>query len=94
MLTEKINFLQRHMLSCKDVTHLASDYLEKSANGKLHWKIRLHLLACKCCRRFIRHLKITQQIAPQLITRAEDETTIDVNFILHQIKGRTNISKE
>lgn len=91
MLTENKSLLKRHMLSCKDVAHLASDYLDNNASSKLNWKIRVHLLACSCCRRFMRHLKITQKIVPQLIKKNEQE--VDAELILKKIKDR-NISQE
>ena len=92
MLTENKSLFKKHMLSCKDVAHLASDYVDKNTSRKLNWKIRLHLLACGCCRRFIRHLKITQQIVPQLIKKNEPE--IDAELILRHIKNRKNNSQE
>ncbi|HWV13991.1 MAG TPA: hypothetical protein VN030_01080 [Cellvibrio sp.] len=78
--------LKKYRLSCKEVSHLASDYLDKTSSTSLNWKIHLHLLACSCCRRFIRHLKITRQIAPPLIQQASPE--IDADSVLRRIKER------
>ena len=70
------------MLSCKQVATLASDYLDKNTSQTLNWKIRMHLLMCSHCRRFIKHLKITKQLTPkhQLL---DDK---DVDVILEKIK--------
>ena len=76
------------MLSCKSVAHLASDYLDRHVDSNLNWKIRLHLLACSNCRRFIKHLKITTFVAPQMIKSAEPQ--IDADAILLRIKTRIN----
>ena len=76
------------MLSCKEVAHLASDYLDKHADGNVSWKIRLHLLACSNCRRFIRHLKITKYIAPKMIQTSGQD--IDAEAIFLRIKERIN----
>ena len=92
MLTENKSIFKKHMLSCKDVAHLASEYVDKNTSRKLNWKIRLHLLACGCCRRLIRHLKITQEIVPQLIKKNEPE--IDAELILQHIKNLKNNSQE
>ncbi len=54
------------MLSCKQVAAIASDYLDNSS--PLKWQMRLHLLMCANCRRFVRHLKITQQISTRMTT--------------------------
>lgn len=72
------------MLNCKNVVHLASDYLDKSMTGVLPWKVRLHLLACNSCRRFVKHLKITKEVAPQLIHLHLSEA--DAAAVLHRIK--------
>jgi len=80
------------MLSCKEVAHLASDYLDKHAEGNVSWKIRLHLLACNNCRRFIRHLKITKYIAPKMIQTFEQD--IDAEAVLLRIKERIKSTQE
>lgn len=54
------------MLSCKQVAALASQYLDKDTNAPLNWQIRLHLLMCANCRRFVRHLKITRAVAKNI----------------------------
>lgn len=76
------------MLSCKEVAHLASDYLEQQLEGNLNWKIRLHLLACSNCRRFIRHLRITKTLAPKIIQGAAQD--VDAEEILQRVKARLN----
>jgi hypothetical protein len=74
------------MLSCKDVAYLASDYLDKNMGGTLPWKIRLHLVACKCCRSFVKHLQITKEVVPQFVDNGLSET--DAEAILKKIKAR------
>jgi hypothetical protein len=74
------------MLSCKDVTYLASDYLDKNMGGSLPWKIRMHLAACRCCRRFVKHLKITEVVAPQFIKNGAQP--LDAEAILMHIKAQ------
>ena len=76
------------MLNCKEVTQIASDYLDKNIAGTLGWQVRLHLLACKCCRRFMRHLKITTQVAPKFIYRNNLKDELDVEAVLKRIKER------
>lgn len=69
-------------LSCKEVAHLANDYLDHHISGRLNWKIRLHLLACNCCRQFVQHLKISKQVVPQLIERSTSDTEAE-RILLH-----------
>jgi hypothetical protein len=73
------------MLSCKNVAHLASDYLDKNMSGTLPWKVRLHLVACKCCRRFVKHLRITKEVAPHFVDNNLAEA--DAQAILKKIKA-------
>jgi hypothetical protein len=74
------------MLSCKNVAHLASDYLDKNMSGALPWKVRLHLVACRCCRQFVKHLQITKEVVPQLVNNSLSEA--DAEAILKKIKAR------
>lgn len=74
------------MLSCKNVAHLASDYLDKNMSGTLPWKVRLHLVACRCCRKFVKHLQITKEVLPRLVDNNLSAT--DAEAILKKIKAR------
>lgn len=73
------------MLSCKQVATLASQYLDKDTNIPLTWKIRMHLMMCANCRRFIRHLKITQTVTRN-ITLADPAT--DTEHIWQQLQQK------
>lgn len=71
------------MLSCKQVATLASQYLDKETNISLTWKIRMHLMMCANCRRFIRHLTITQAVSKETpIT----DPTIDTEKIWQELQ--------
>ena len=77
------------MLSCKQVASLASDYLDNQYpdnNTPLKWKMRLHLMMCSNCRRFLRHLKITQQVGSQVAMQALHAE--DVDFVLEKVHAR------
>jgi hypothetical protein len=75
------------MLNCKQVATLASDYLDN--NTPLKWQIRLHLLMCANCRRFIRHLKITQHVSARIV---EKESIEDADVVWKNLQVR--IKKE
>lgn len=75
------------MLSCKQVATLASDYLDKNTDSKLRWKIRVHLMMCANCRRFIRHLKITQQVAAGM---EQQPVEVDAEQILKRVRESLN----
>lgn len=71
------------MLNCKQVAQLASEYLDQESGSKLTWQIRVHLLMCANCRRFVRHLRIAKTVAGQIKT---DE--IDAEVVLTKIKAK------
>ncbi|ADE16011.1 hypothetical protein Nhal_2951 [Nitrosococcus halophilus Nc 4] len=45
------------MLSCREVTEKASDYLENTLPWQQRLGIRLHLFLCHHCRRYLRQLR-------------------------------------
>jgi predicted anti-sigma-YlaC factor YlaD len=71
------------MLTCKQVATLASEYIDHNTDTKLNWKIRAHLLMCSHCRRFIRHLKITNTVTRSVLSETQDR---DVDEVLRRIK--------
>ena len=73
------------MLKCKDVAHLASEYIDKNTSHKITLQMRMHLMLCANCRRFIKHLRITQKVTVELATPAE---AIDAEAILLKIKQK------
>lgn len=44
------------MLNCKQFANLSSDYIDNEYSGIKRMEIRFHLLICKHCRRYSRHL--------------------------------------
>lgn len=51
------------MLSCHDLAHHhASDYIDGQLGWRDRFRVRLHLLICVHCRRFIRQLKLVPKV--------------------------------
>jgi anti-sigma factor ChrR (cupin superfamily) len=54
------------MLSCRDVVTLATEYAE----GRLPWtarlQMRLHLLMCAFCRRYLKQMDLTKLLLGRL----------------------------
>lgn len=77
------------MLNCKQVATQASDYLDNHVDGKLRWNIRMHLMMCSHCRRFIRHLRITRDLTGEAVRRDDIRANKEVNaeVILKRIKN-------
>lgn len=76
------------MLSCKQVAGLASDYLDK--NTPLKWQIRLHLLMCANCRRFVKHLDITRKMGAGL-EHSADIPADDAEKVLQKVKTKIQV---
>jgi predicted anti-sigma-YlaC factor YlaD len=77
------------MLNCKQVAQLASDYLDQESSIRLTWQIRMHLLMCANCRRFVRHLRITRNIAGKI-----ESDAVDAEGILKKIKIKEQSPKD
>ncbi len=50
------------MLVCRDVTELVSDYLERALPVRQRLAVRLHLLRCEACRRYIDQMRKTVRL--------------------------------
>lgn len=64
------------MLQCRDITILASDYID----GRLRWRKRLavlmHLLICRHCWHFMRNFRLVIRLMQGHPPPALDEQTI------------------
>ena len=49
------------MLTCKDASRLASIALDNHLSWRERWGLRMHLLLCKLCRRYVRELKFLRE---------------------------------
>ena len=59
------------MLSCKDVTRLLSESMDRSLPFGKRIGVRFHLLICKFCARYKRQLVLIRQTA-RLLVATED----------------------
>ncbi len=50
------------MLVCRDVTELVSDYLERALPVRRRLAVRLHLLRCEACSRYIDQMRKTLRL--------------------------------
>jgi hypothetical protein len=71
------------LLKCKDVAHLASDYLDKNLSSSISLRLRWHLMLCANCRRFVKHLETTKVVAARL---ANPANTTDAEAVWAKLK--------
>lgn len=50
------------MLSCKEVAHLASQAFDTPLTWRQRWGMRLHLLVCQLCRRYVDQLCFLERV--------------------------------
>lgn len=63
------------MLTCHEVLVLGSDYLDGALDSPARRRLRLHLLMCRHCRRYLHHLRLASATAGALPVPA-DETRV------------------
>ncbi|MEX2488073.1 MAG: zf-HC2 domain-containing protein [Pseudomonadales bacterium] len=54
------------MITCKQVYETASDYMDTSSSLTTRIWLRLHLMMCKHCRRYVHQLRITSSATAHL----------------------------
>ena len=64
------------MMSCRELTELSSDYLEGRLSTSARLRVRLHLLMCNACRRYVAQLRAVIAALRRLGTpeRPSDDT--------------------
>jgi hypothetical protein len=61
------------MLKCKEVTALASEALERKLTWHERVGIRLHLMMCKLCSRYVRQLHVLHDASRHLAERSAEQ---------------------
>jgi predicted anti-sigma-YlaC factor YlaD len=71
------------MLKCRDVSHIASDYLDHQLTWRQQLSVRMHLLMCVHCRRFVNQLRLTGKTAATLVE--QEASTDEIERILRHV---------
>ncbi len=50
------------MLSCREITELATAYAEGALSFADRWRFRVHLAMCGTCRRYVKQLELTKAV--------------------------------
>ncbi len=72
------------MLSCKDITEKASEYLEQDLPFFVRLKFKMHLKMCINCQRYVNQLQTTIQLLGKMKQPVTtDDSTVDnvVDFL-------------
>ncbi|CAA0115386.1 zf-HC2 domain-containing protein [Zhongshania aliphaticivorans] len=73
------------MLNCKQFTDLASDHIDLQHTGWKRVEIRLHLMLCRHCRRFNRHLNRSSQTGAAIAQQIWHSETAESEAIFSKI---------
>jgi hypothetical protein len=76
------------MLTCRDVTESATDYMERTLSRRESLQVRLHLLMCGFCRLYIRQLATTRDLLRRLPRSVPPDQ--DVQSLLGAYRSRTD----
>ncbi len=58
---ERMGWFKLLSASCEEITRLASQELDRPLSRGERFALNLHLLYCKACRRFRRHIQATRE---------------------------------
>lgn len=65
------------MLRCHDIQKIASDYIDKRLPITQRIKIRLHIVICHHCNRFVKQLRATISVIQRLPANEPSTDVVD-----------------
>ena len=66
------------MLTCKEATQLISKSLDHQLNWRERFKVRVHLITCKYCKRFLKQLTVLRNAFGQVTQSIEANDNIQL----------------
>ncbi len=84
------------MLSCKDINNLASDHIDNHLSPLLKMKVKMHLLMCHKCRRFVNQLSLTVDTLKNLKKPQPEDQFVEkqVNELMEITKNLNSTSNQ
>ncbi len=73
------------MLKCREVVEQADAYLASELTSWQRFQFNLHLAICGYCRRYLKALKMTQQISQQLTVSSQPSDN-DISALVAMIQ--------
>jgi len=75
------------MLNCRQATEKASALLDGELTRSERWALRLHLMICHHCRRYLRQLRLTLGAVRRLAGAAEPIPERDVSALAQRLRN-------
>ena len=76
------------MLSCKEVSHLVSESLDRKLSLWQRIQVRLHLLMCRFCSRFRKQALFLRDAARRYLTAVEETETATSTGLSSEARDR------
>ena len=81
------------MLNCKTLTQQhASDYLDQQLTLRQRFGVRLHLMVCRNCRRFVNQLQVVRSVLQRRQVPLEETQVQSIASRLHSAHDEQNKS--
>ena len=80
------------MLTCKETTQLISKSLDRQLTWRERFAVRVHLITCQYCKRFLKQLTVLRDAFSQITQSIETNDSIQLpaetkTRILHSIES-------
>lgn len=72
------------LITCRQVCETASDYIEGPVSLRQRLLLRMHLLICKHCRRYLSHLRAVIGIAAQ-VPPADEPSEQEIDALVERL---------
>jgi hypothetical protein len=76
------------MLSCKDVTQLISESMDRDLPVRKRMAMRFHLLMCKFCSRYEKQLLFIRNTVRQYTHKIEDDSSLPTHYLSAEARER------
>ncbi len=75
------------VITCKNIMETASDYLDESPGFLRMLALKIHLILCKHCRRYVRQIKLVSEATGRL-SRIPEPADEEIDALLKRLQSR------
>ncbi len=83
-----IEWLARRLPTCKEVTRMASDTMERKFALRQRIEMKLHFMVCAWCLRYFKQLQLMRELAHQHETQTANEPPVPTSSLSPQARER------
>ncbi len=73
------------MITCRDISDTASDYLDGPTTFMQRFGLRFHLIVCQHCRRYVKQLNLASRVA-QSVSSASEPTDEEIELLVEKLR--------